>query len=772
MSDQQHEPSDGTPISPESPEQLSHLHTGPVKTTAVGIPAIISSFRYALGEGGLIRGLKALGKMNQKGGFDCPSCAWPDPDDERSGIAEYCENGAKAIAEEITTKKLTPDFFTKNSVAGLSTLSDYELGKKGRIAQPMYLPKGATHYQTIEWDEAFDKIAAALNALPSPDHAVFYTSGRTSNEAAFLYQLFVRAYGTNNLPDCSNMCHESSGVALTETLGLGKGSVTLDDLHHAEVIVIMGQNPGTNAPRMLTALEKAKKNGAQIISINPLPETGLMAFRNPQEVKGILGSATPLTDLFLQVKLNGDMALLQAIELMLWLEEEKAPGSIFDLDFIKQHTEGYETFIGHIQQQSLPELSEACGISIQQIGQAADLLKDKKKIIICWAMGLTQHRNAVDSIKEIVNLLLLKGSIGKPGAGTCPVRGHSNVQGDRTVGIWERPTTKLLDSIQKNFGFAPPRAHGYDVVAAIKAMYEGKARVFFAMGGNFLSATPDTLYTAEALHRCLLTVHVSTKLNRSHLIHGEEAIILPCLARSDKDIVNGEDQFVSCENSMGVVQSSKGMLDPISTHLLSEPVIVCRLAKATLGRRSTIDWEKYLQHYDAIRDDIERTIPGFEDYNKRVREPGGFYLPNAPREGKFTTPSQKALFSVVYPEKITLAAGELMMMTIRSHDQFNTTIYGMNDRYRGIYDERRVIFMHEDDVRAQGLQQGDIVDLSSHYNGVERVAHKFVVVPYSIPKGCAATYYPETNVLVPIDNTAAGSNTPVSKLVVIRITKV
>lgn len=771
MSDQPRDPLDGTTESPENPEQLAHLHTGPVKTKAAGLPAVISSFRYALGEGGLVRGLRALGKMNQKGGFDCPSCAWPDPDDERSGIAEYCENGAKAIAEEITTKKLAPEFFTKNPVAGLSTLSDYELGKKGRIAQPMYLPKGATHYQLIEWDEAFDKIAAALNALPSPDQAVFYTSGRTSNEAAFLYQLFVRAYGTNNLPDCSNMCHESSGVALTETLGLGKGSVTLDDLHHAEVIVIMGQNPGTNAPRMLTALEKAKKNGAQIISINPLPETGLMAFRNPQEVKGILGSAIPLTDLFLQVKLNGDMALLQAIELMLWLEEERQPGTVFDHDFIKQHTEGYETFIEHLQQQSLPELSEACGIPIQLIGQAAAALKDKKKIIICWAMGLTQHRNAVDSIKEIVNLLLLKGSIGKPGAGTCPVRGHSNVQGDRTVGIWERPTTQLLDSIQKNFGFAPPRAHGYDVVAAIKAMYEGKARVFFAMGGNFLSATPDTLYTAEALHRCLLTVHVSTKLNRSHLIHGEEAIILPCLARSDKDSMNGEDQFVSCENSMGVVQSSKGMLEPISTHLLSEPVIVCRLAKATLGRRSTIDWDKYLRHYDAIRDDIERTIPGFEDYNKRVREPGGFYLPNAPREGKFTTPSQKALFSVVYPEKITLAAGELMMMTIRSHDQFNTTIYGMNDRYRGIYDERRVIFMHEDDMRAQGLQQGDIVDLSSHYNGVERTAHKFVVVPYSIPKSCAATYYPETNVLVPIDNTAAGSNTPVSKLVVIRITR-
>ena len=771
MSDQQQDHLDGGPISSENPEQLSHLHTGQVKTRAVGLPAILSSFRYALGEGGLARGLKALGKMNQKDGFDCPSCAWPDPDDERSGIAEYCENGAKAIAEEITTKKLTPDFFAKNSVAGLSALPDYELGKKGRIAQPMYLPKGATHYQPIEWDEAFDKIAATLNALASPDQAIFYTSGRTSNEAAFLYQLFVRAYGTNNLPDCSNMCHESSGVALTETLGLGKGSVTLDDLHHAEVIVIMGQNPGTNAPRMLTALEKAKKNGAQIISINPLPETGLMAFRNPQEVKGILGSATQLTDLFLQVKLNGDMALLQAIELLLWLEEEREPGTVFDHKFIKEHTEGYEVFAEHIQQQSLSELSEACGIPIPQIGQAASLLKDKKKIIICWAMGLTQHRNAVDSIKEIVNLLLLKGSIGKPGAGTCPVRGHSNVQGDRTVGIWERPTKKLLDSLQKNFGFDPPRQHGYDVVNAIKAMYEGQAKLFFAMGGNFLSATPDTLYTADALRRCRLTVHVSTKLNRSHLVHGEEAIILPCLARSDKDIINGEDQFVSCENSMGVVQSSKGVLKPISNHLLSEPVIVCRLAKATLGQRSTVDWDKYLKSYDAIRDDIERTIPGFEDYNKRVRQPGGFYLPNAPREGNFTTSTQKAQFSVVYPGKITLAPGELMMMTIRSHDQFNTTIYGMNDRYRGIYDERRVIFLNEEDMRTQGLQKGDVVDLSSHYNGIERAAHTFVVVPYSIPKGCAATYYPETNVLVPIENTAAKSNTPVSKLVVIRLTK-
>ena len=759
-----------------NPEELSHLHTGDVKTKAVGLPAIISSFRHVIGEAGVIRGLKALSKVNQKGGFDCPSCAWPDPDDERSGIAEYCENGAKAIAEETTTKKLTPDFFAKNSVAALSDLSDYHLGKQGRIAHPMLLPKGGTHYQPISWDDAFNHIAKNLNALASPDEAIFYTSGRTSNEAAFLYQLFVREYGTNNLPDCSNMCHESSGVALTETLGLGKGSVTLDDLHHAELIIIMGQNPGTNAPRMLSALQKAKNNGACIISVNPLPETGLMAFRNPQEVKGILGGATHLTDLFLQVKINGDMALLQAIELLLWLEEEKAPGTIFDHDFIQQHTEGYEAFIRHIQQVSLPDLAKASGIDIKDIGRAADMIKDKKKIIICWAMGLTQHKNAVDTIKETVNLLLLKGSIGKPGAGTCPVRGHSNVQGDRTVGIWESPTQQLLDAIQKTFGFQPPQHHGYDVVNAIRAMHEKRASVFFAMGGNFLSATPDTSYTAEALRNCSLTVHVSTKLNRSHLVHGEEALILPCLARTDKDFVNGEDQFVSCENSMGVVQSSKGMLTPVSDHLLSEPVIICRLAKATLdqrppGQRPPIDWDKYMQHYDAIRTDLEKTIPGFEDYNKRVRQPGGFYLPNAPRDGKFTTPSKKAQFSVVTPIITQLAPGELMMMTIRSHDQFNTTIYDMNDRYRGIYNERRVIMMNEADMQEQDLKEGDVVDLSSQYDGITRSAHTFVIVPYSIPKGCAATYYPETNVLVPIGSVAEKSNTPVSKLVVIRVKK-
>ena len=753
--------------SAENPTGLTGLHTGHIRHKAVGLPAIVSSFRHAIGEAGLARGLKALANMNQKGGFDCPSCAWPDPDDERHGIAEYCENGAKAVAEEATTKKLEPDFFKENSIQQLAQLTDYHLGSKGRIAQPMYLPKGATHYQPISWDDAFNHIATHLNALSSPDEAIFYTSGRTSNEAAFLYQLFVREYGTNNLPDCSNMCHESSGVALGESLGLGKGSVTLEDLHQAEVIVIMGQNPGTNAPRMLTALQKAKNNGATIISVNPLPETGLMAFNNPQQLKGILGIATPLTDLYLPVKLNGDMALLQAIELLLWQEEQKAPGTVFDHDFIQKNTAGYDAFIQHIQKVSLPDLAAACDVPVVAITKAADILKQKKRIIICWAMGLTQHTNAVDTIKEIANLLLLKGSIGKPGAGTCPVRGHSNVQGDRTVGIWERPTQKLLDSIQKVFGFDPPRKHGYDVVNAIKAMYEGKANVFFAMGGNFLSATPDTEYTAEALRRCRMTVHVSTKLNRSHLVHGEEAIILPCLARSDRDDTGGREQFVSCENSMGVVQLSKGVLHPVSSHLLSEPAIVCRLAKATL-KSTIIDWNAYELDYDAIRRDIERTIPGFEQYNERVRKPGGFYLPNGPREGKFNTPDQKAQFNIATPARITLQPGELMMMTIRSHDQFNTTIYGLNDRYRGIFNERRVIFLNEEDMKAQDLKPNDIVDISSAH----RIAKNFVVVPYPIPRDCAATYYPETNVLVPIDSVAEKSNTPVSKLIIIRLQKV
>ncbi|GBF21488.1 MULTISPECIES: FdhF/YdeP family oxidoreductase [Arenibacter] len=756
--------------SPTAPAKLTGLKTTNPKKVAAGIPAVISSAKHVFREMGLGRGLKALANLNQKGGIDCPGCAWPDPDDERSTIAEYCENGAKAIAEEATTKKLDTTFFQENSVSQLSMLSDYEIGKKGRLAQPMYLPENSDHYQEISWEGAFSKIAQHLNGLKSPDEAIFYTSGRTSNEAAFLYQLFVREYGTNNMPDCSNMCHESSGVALTDTLGIGKGSVKLEDFYETEVILILGQNPGTNHPRMLSALKKAKENGATIISINPIIETGLLNFSNPQEIKGALGIKSKLTDLYLQVKINGDMALLQALVKLLLLEEDKDPGVVFDLDFIKEKTQGFEDYLTHIRTLDLNNLIDECGIPLQTLQSVANILCNNNRIIACWAMGLTQHKNSVNTIKEVVNLLLLKGSIGKPGAGTCPVRGHSNVQGDRTMGIYEKPSASFLDRLQQVFHFNPPRKHGFDTVESITAMHSGKARVFFAMGGNFLSATPDTLFTAEALQKCDLTVQVSTKLNRSHLIHGKEALILPCLGRTDKDLIKGELQFVSVENSMGVVHSSQGSLKPISSQMLSEPAIVCQLAMATL-KNSKVDWEKYLQHYDHIRDSIEECIPGFENYNQKVRQPSGFYLPNGARDNSYNTASGKANFSISNSEAIVLAEGELLMMTIRSHDQFNTTIYGLNDRYRGIINERRVILMHPKDIERYQLKERDLVDLYNFHNNTERVAHKFIVLSYNIPEKCCATYFPEANVLVPLNSTADKSNTPTSKSVIIKLKK-
>lgn len=755
----------------ENPETFTGIKLGAPKTNAAGMPAVFSSIQHVFGEMSIQRGLKAMFAVNQKDGFDCPGCAWPDPDDERSGLGEYCENGAKAVAEEATSKRLMPEFFAKYSVADMADWSDYEIGKKGRIAQPMYLAQGDTHYRPVSWDTAFEIVADHLNGLQTPNEAVFYTSGRTSNEAAFLYQLFVREFGTNNLPDCSNMCHESSGVALSESLGIGKGSVKLEDFYEAEAIVIIGQNPGTNHPRMLTALQKAKENGAAIISINPLPETGLIGFSNPQTIKGALGIKARLTDLFLQVKINGDMALFKALEKKLLEMEEAEPNTVLDHKFIATHTHGFDELKDSLSEYSYEELERISGIDEYQLQAFAELLKSKKKIIACWAMGLTQHKNAVDTIKEVVNVLLMKGSIAKPGAGTCPVRGHSNVQGDRTMGIYEKPSEAFLSRLDATFQIESPRAHGYDVVDCIYAMHQENAKVFIAMGGNFLSATPDTTFTAEALRKCQLTVQVSTKLNRSHLVHGKEALILPCLGRSDKDYLNGELQFVTCENSMGVIQMSKGSLKPISDKLLSEPMIVCLMAMATMGKRSKIDWMRYTESYDRIRDDIENAIPGFDKYNERVREPGGFYLPNGAREGQFRTLSGKAEFSSGKLEEFPIAEGEYRMMTIRSHDQFNTTIYGLNDRYRGITNERRVIFMNTEDMKKEGLQKGDVVNLYNYHGGVERIAHRFIVIPFSIPKGCTATYFPETNVLVPIDSVAEKSNTPTSKMIALRIEK-
>ena len=756
---------------PENPETFTGIKLDGLRDAAAGTEAVLIAAQHVLAEMDPLRAAKALFAVNQKTGFDCPGCAWPEHDDHRSKLGEYCENGAKAIAEEATTKKLTADFFKKYSVAQLAALDDYTIGKSGRIAQPMYLPEGASHYQPLSWREAFEKIAFHLKTLATPDEAVFYTSGRTSNEAAFLYQLMVRQYGTNNLPDCSNMCHESSGVALNETVGIGKGSVTLEDFYKAEVIIILGQNPGTNHPRMLSALQEAKENGATIISVNPLPESGLMSFKNPQQIKGALGIKARLTDIFLQVKINGDMALLKAIIMRLYEEELKAPGTIFDHEFIKSNTHNYEAFIQQVDKYAIEELLEQAGISSEQLEQTVEVLKSKNKIIACWAMGLTQHKNAVDTIKEIVNLLLIKGSIGKEGAGTCPVRGHSNVQGDRTMGIYEKPPQAFLNNIEKAFGFTPPQEHGYDVVDCIHAMHQRKAKVFIAMGGNFLSATPDTKYTAEALNRCDLTVQISTKLNRSHLITGKEAIILPTFGRSDKDVLNGEEQFISCENSMGVVQMSKGNLKPVSNDLMSEPMIVCGMALALFGEHSIVDWKSFTNHYDFIRDAIEKAIPGFDNYNTRVRELGGFYLPNGSRIGKFNTFSGKANFNVADVTFHHLQKDELVMMTIRSHDQFNTTIYGLNDRYRGVTNERRVIFMNKKDIADLGFKAGDVVDLFNEYNGVERIARKFIIIEFNIPEKCTATYFPETNVLVPIDSVADKSNTPTSKFVVLKIRK-
>ncbi len=593
-----------------------------------------------------------------------------------------------------------------------------------------------------------------------------------------MYQLFVREYGTNNMPDCSNMCHESSGVALLETIGFGKGSVVLDDFGKADVIVMMGINPATNMPRMLDSLQKAKDNGAKIIAINPLQEAGLIAFNNPQQVKGMVDSVfnvstTKMADLFLQVRINGDMAALQAIEKLLYQAERENPGTVFDQEFVGKNTVGYEGLMAHLEEQSLEDLAGAAGLSVEQLVEAAGIMQDKKKIIICWAMGITQHKNGVDTIKEIVNLVLLKGSLGKPGAGLWPVRGHSNVQGNRTMMIWEKPPAWFLDKLKEVFGFEPPREHGVDVVDCIKAMHAGKIKVFFAMGGNFLSATPDTAYTAEAMRKLKLTVSVSTKLNRTHLVHGEEAIIFPTLARSDKDVVDGVEQFVSCENSMGVVQMSKGILKPVSKDLRNETQIICEVAKATLGDRTKVDWDRYGKSYDAVRGLIEWFIPGFENYNQRVREPAGFYLPNGPRAGKFSTElyGNKMPFSICRLPKITMETDDYRMASVRSHDQFNTTIYGMNDRYRGIHGERRVIFMNEKDILDGGFQAGEKVDLFNYYEGVERIARLFIIVPYNIPRRCTVTYYPETNVLVPINSVAEKSNTPTSKLVLIKIRK-
>ncbi|MFF4605571.1 molybdopterin-dependent oxidoreductase [Streptomyces sp. NPDC001339] len=752
---------------------------------AVGLPALTHALRISQKQMGVRRTALTLLRVNQQDGFDCPGCAWPEPD--KPHTAEFCENGAKAVAEEATLRRVTPDFFAAHSVADLATRSGYWLGQQGRLTHPMYLPEGADHYVPVPWEQAFDIIGEELTALDSPDEAVFYTSGRTSNEAAFLYQLFAREFGTNNLPDCSNMCHESSGSALTETLGVGKGSVLLEDLYQADLIIIAGQNPGTNHPRMLTALEKAKAGGAKIISINPLPEAGLERFKNPQTPRGLAGGGTALTDLFLQVRLGGDQALFRAFNRRIL----NTPSAV-DEDFIREHTHGFGEFaqlarggdnadgggsgsdIGSGSGSgsgSDDETLAATGLTHEEIDRALEMILASRRTIVCWAMGLTQHKHAVPTIQEVVNFLLLRGNIGRPGAGVCPVRGHSNVQGDRTMGIFERPAPAFLDALEKEFGFAPPREHGLDVVRAIHALRDGRAKVFLAMGGNFVAATPDTDVTEAAMRRARLTVHVSTKLNRSHAVTGTRALILPTLGRTERDLQASGEQFVTVEDSMGMVHASRGRLQPASPHLLSETAIVTRLARRVLGTDSRTPWEEFGQDYATIRDRIAHVIPGFEDFNTKVAHPGGFALPHAPRDSRsFPTATGKANFTaapVTYP---AVPEGRLLLQTLRSHDQYNTTIYGLDDRYRGIKNGRRVVLVHPDDARERGLADGAYTDLVSEWtDGSERRATGFRVVHYPTARGCAAAYYPETNVLIPLDHTADTSNTPAAKSVVIRL---
>ncbi|HSJ04546.1 MAG TPA: FdhF/YdeP family oxidoreductase, partial [Verrucomicrobium sp.] len=652
----------------------------------------------------------------------------------------------------------------------LAAESDYWLEQQGRLAEPMLLEAGSDHYQPVTWDEAFNILSTELNRLPSPDDGVFYTSGRASNEAAFLYQLFVRQFGTNNLPDCSNMCHESSGCALKSTVGVGKGTVRLDDFDAADTILIVGQNPGTNHPRMLSTLQSAVRKGAKIVAVNPLIEAGLLGFKHPQEVSGMMGIATRLTSQYLQVKVNGDMALFRGIAKALLAFEEAAPGTVIDDSFLRQHTTGFVEYAALVRQAAWREIEESSGIAQSEIEKLTrQIISGKKRLITCWAMGLTQHRNAVATIQEVTHVHLMIGALGRPGAGLCPVRGHSNVQGDRTMGIFEKMPDSFLDKLGEVFAFNPPRQHGYDTVMAIKAMHEQPGKVFFGLGGNFLSATPDTEFTATALRNCTLTAHVSTKLNRSHLITGRRALILPCLGRSEMDYQEGRPQFVTVEDSMSVVHMSQGNLRPASDHLLSETMIVARLAEATLAKQTTVPWRQLASDYDLIRDKIEAVIPGFSNFNERVRKPGGFYLPNGARELTFDTPAKKATFIPNTLQSVQPGPGQFLLQTLRSHDQFNTTIYGLHDRYRGISNERRIIFLNHEDLRELNVLPLRPVNLTSHWQGQTRYARNFLAIPYDMPRGSAAAYFPEANVLVPVDSTAEQSNTPTSKSVIITI---
>ena len=750
-------------------EQKIEFYKGP----AGGWGALKSVSQSLLRQEIPIKGAKTLLSANQPDGFDCPGCAWPDRN--HASTFEFCENGVKAVAAEATARRVTADFFARHTVSELALQSDFYLEDQGRLTEPMVYDPAADRYRPIAWDDAFALIARHLNALPDPNQAIFYTSGRTSNEAAFLYQLFVREYGTNNFPDCSNMCHEPSGSGMRPQIGVGKGTVTLDDFEQADAIFIFGQNPGTNHPRMLGELRAASKRGARIVSFNPLRERGLERFADPQDKleMATLGD-TPISTHYFQLRVGGDLALLKGMMKHI-VEQADAGRPVLDHDFIREHTTGIDALLADLRAESWALLEQESGLSEAQMRAAADVYIGAKKVIACWGMGITQHVHSVATIQMILNWLMLGGHIGRPGAGACPVRGHSNVQGDRTMGIWEKPPAALLDQLKTVFGFEPPREPGVDTVEAIELMQAGRGKVFIALGGNFAAATPDTFTTWAALRRCDLTVHVTTKLNRSHLVHGRGALILPCLGRTEIDLQASGPQGVTVEDSMSMVHLSHGINPPAAPGLLSEPAIVARMAAATLGARSKVDWLHLIEDYDRIRDLIEQVFPDFKDFNRRVRVPGGFRLRNTASERVWKTATAKANF---FPHPVPVDTPVhrardkrrdtlvFSLITTRSHDQYNTTIYGMDDRYRGVYGQRRVVFIHAEDIRALGLKDGDWVDLMTVWDdGQTRRADRFKLVAYDIPRGNLAAYYPETNPLVPLAAKALGAGTPSSKSV-------
>lgn len=761
----------GEPREPQ-PEEVR-----PPKTWAAGVPGIVHALVPALRDMGPTRTARLLLSMNHREGFDCMSCAWPDPD--RRKPAEFCENGAKAVTWEATPLVVEPSFWAEHPVSDLLTRTEHWLGQQGRLVEPVHKAAGSDHYVPVSWDEAFAIVADRLNALDSPDQASFYTSGRTSNEAAFVYQLFVRAFGTNNLPDCSNMCHESTGAALGETIGVGKATITYDDFAQADLIVIMGQNPGTNHPRMLTALEEAKENGAAIVAVNPLPEAGLKRYKNPQTVRGLAGRGTGLADQFLQIRLGGDMALLQAVSKRVLDAEAAAPDTVLDHEFLAEHTSGLEALTAHLADLDEDAVLAATGLTGAEIDELAERYLRAERVIVTWAMGLTQHTKAVPTIKEIVNLLLLRGNIGRPGAGASPIRGHSNVQGDRTMGIWEQMPDTFLDALDSEFGISSPREHGLDAVGTVEAMAAGRVKALVALGGNLVGAISDTGAAEAAVRRADLTVQISTKLNRSHAVVGREALILPTLGRTDVDRQASGEQFVSVEDTVCAVHASRGKVEPVAPGLLSEVSIVTRLARAVLGARPggqgspdrPVDWAAMERDYDVIREHIAHVVPGCENYNAQLRRPNGFRLPHGPRDSRtFPTDDGRAHLTVNELAPVECPPGRLLLQTIRSHDQFNTTIYRRDDRYRGIKGGRSVVLVNPDDLAALGIADGTTVDVHGEYHdGVDRVLRGQRVVAYPTARGCAAAYFPEANVLVPLGATAETSRTPVSKAVVVRL---